>query len=75
MTDIARLAGVSVATVSRALSNSQLVNATVRCDNRLGGRLATEHLLASGAQRVLFMGDADLPEIGQRMQGLRDVHV
>ena len=53
----------------------QQLYATVGGDNRLGGRLATEHLLAWGAQRVLFMGDSELPEIGQRMQGWRDAHV
>ena len=53
----------------------QQLYATVGGDNRLGGRLATEHLLALGAQRVLFVGDPELPEIGQRMQGWRDAHV
>ena len=52
----------------------QQLYATVGGDNRAGGRLATEHLLSRGARRVLFMGDPELPEIGQRMQGWRDAH-
>lgn len=42
---------------------------TVGGDNLLGGELATRHLLDQGAKRVLFMGDPELPEIGQRQQG------
>jgi len=43
-------------------------------DNLAGGRLATAHLLAGGAQRVLFMGDSALPEIGQRRAGWLAAH-
>ncbi|OGB08411.1 MAG: LacI family transcriptional regulator [Burkholderiales bacterium RIFCSPHIGHO2_12_FULL_69_20] len=52
----------------------QQLYATVGGDNRAGGRLATAHLLASGARRVLFMGDPELPEIGLRLQGYADAH-
>lgn len=52
----------------------QQLYATVGGDNRAGGRLATAHLLAGGARRVLFMGDPELPEIGQRLQGYLDAH-
>jgi len=52
----------------------QQLYATVGGDNLSGGRLATAHLLAGGAQRVLFMGDPELPEIGQRQQGWADAH-
>ena len=45
---------------------------TVGSDNVLGGRQATEHLLACGARRVVFMGDHQLAEIGQRHQGYLD---
>ncbi len=52
----------------------QQMYATVGGDNVNGGRQATAHLLAGGARQVLFMGDAELPEIGQRLQGYRDAH-
>jgi len=52
----------------------QQLYATVGGDNQRGGCLATAHLLASGARRVLFVGDPDLPEIGQRYQGYLKAH-
>ncbi|HSW04029.1 LacI family DNA-binding transcriptional regulator [Aquabacterium sp.] len=48
--------------------------ATVGGDNLTGGRLATAHLLAQGARRVVFFGDTELPEIGLRCQGWRAAH-
>ena len=44
----------------------------VGVDNRRGGRIAAEHLLARGRRRLVFVGDPGEPEIGQRADGFRD---
>ena len=46
---------------------------TVGTDNLLGGRLATEHLIARGARQLAYFGDTRTPEIAQRHQGFVDV--
>ncbi len=43
----------------------------VGSDNRKGGELAAEHLIASGRRRIAFLGDERLPEIGHRFEGYR----
>ena len=45
---------------------------TVGSDNYLGGKLATEHLLAQGRKKFAFLGDTRYPETRQRYRGYRD---
>ena len=45
---------------------------TVGTDNRLGGRMATEHLIARGRRSLLFLGDPRAPEIRLRQSGFHD---
>lgn len=45
---------------------------SVGSDNRLGGRMATEHLLSLGCRKLAFFGDPSVPEVEQRLAGFRD---
>jgi DNA-binding LacI/PurR family transcriptional regulator len=45
----------------------------VGTDNRLGGRLAAERLIAGGAQRLAFLGDTTAIEFAARFAGAQDV--
>jgi DNA-binding LacI/PurR family transcriptional regulator len=47
---------------------------TIGCDNRAGGRVATEHLLAQGRRRIAFLGACDdhYPEFRERWLGYCD---
>ena len=44
----------------------------VGTDNRLGGRVAGEHLVGAGARRIAFLGDVRAPELRLRFEGLTD---
>ncbi len=49
---------------------------TLGCDNRLGGRLATDHLLDLGRRRIVFMGatHSGAPEFQDRYLGYCEAH-
>ncbi len=49
----------------------QQLYCSVGGDNVMGGLVATRHLLHSGRRRVLFAGDAQLPEVYLRREGWR----
>ena len=58
--------------VAWGVSKPGQVHCAVGTDNRLGGRLAGEQLLAGGARRIAFLGDARAPELRDRFNGLAD---
>jgi DNA-binding LacI/PurR family transcriptional regulator len=62
--------GVPLAVWGAALPSSNYF--IVGGDNRLGGRLATEHLIACGRKKIMFLGDTRLPEVALRFEGYRD---
>jgi DNA-binding LacI/PurR family transcriptional regulator len=45
----------------------------VGTDNRLGGRLAAERLIAAGATRLAFLGDTTAMEFAARFAGAQDI--
>ncbi|ANU07060.1 LacI family DNA-binding transcriptional regulator [Paraurantiacibacter namhicola] len=45
----------------------------VGSDNLLGGKLAAEKLIASGAKKLAFVGDTNAPEFAARFSGARQV--
>ena len=45
----------------------------VGTDNRLGGRMAAERLIAAGARRIAFLGDTTPMEFAARFAGAQDV--
>lgn len=48
------------------------VHCTVGVDNRAGGRLAGECLIAAGRKRLAFLADTAAPELSERFLGLCD---
>ena len=48
------------------------IHCTVGVDNRIGGRLAGECLIAAGRKRLAFLGEAIAPELKDRYDGLCD---
>lgn len=42
---------------------------TIGTDNRTGARAITEHLLATGRRRLVFLGNPKMPELGLRYAG------
>jgi DNA-binding LacI/PurR family transcriptional regulator len=62
--------GVPIAVWGAALPGSNYF--IVGSDNRLGGKLATEHLIACGRKKIMFLGDTRLPEVALRFEGYRD---
>jgi DNA-binding LacI/PurR family transcriptional regulator len=51
---------------------AQQLYCSVGGDNVAGGAMATAHLLAAGRGRIVFLGDARLPEVALRLQGYRE---
>jgi DNA-binding LacI/PurR family transcriptional regulator len=62
--------GVPIAVWGAALPGSNYF--IVGSDNRLGGELATQHLIACGRKKIMFLGDTRLPEVALRFEGYRD---
>jgi len=52
----------------------QQLYCSVGGDNIAGGAQATRHLLQAGRERIVFLGDADLPEVWLRRQGYFQAH-
>lgn len=47
---------------------------TVGSDNRLGGEIATRHLIEAGRRRIAFLGDRNQPEVTLRYEGFVAAH-
>ncbi len=48
------------------------VHCSIGTDNRHGGWIAGQHLIARGARRLAFLGDVEAPEFRLRFEGLCD---
>lgn len=65
----AAVAGVPLVVWGTHLRSQKYIS--VGTNNRQGGTLATEHLLAKGRKDIVFMGDSALPEVKHRFDGYR----
>lgn len=67
---IERVAGQYRPLVAWGVHEAGQRHCAVGTDNRVGGRLAGEHLVARGARRIGFLGEVGGPEIAQRFEGV-----
>lgn len=68
-----RFAGFGLPVVAWGEPVPGLTVPVIGSDNRLGGRLAAEHLVAHGRRRLLFLGNPQHPEVAGRLEGVREV--
>jgi LacI family transcriptional regulator len=68
--ELARLRRTGIPSVLSAQRASDPEQPSVSIDHRRGGRLATEHLLATGRRRLAFVSDTlDLHQVAERFAG------
>lgn len=70
---LAQIEGFGLPTVAWGEPVSGVKVPVVGSANHSGGRLAAEHLVASGRSRLLFLGDDQHPEVAARLAGCREV--
>jgi DNA-binding LacI/PurR family transcriptional regulator len=70
---LAQIEGFGLPTVAWGEPVSGVKVPVVGSANHAGGRLAAEHLVASGRTRLLFLGDGQHPEVAARLGGCREV--
>lgn len=66
---IERVAGYYKPMVVWGVHRADQVHCSVGSDNRAGGRMAAEHLIARGCRTLMFLGDNQPPEMQERYQG------
>ena len=71
MNDIAKTSTPIVAWGGRLDSQNYC---TVGSDNRLGGYMATRHLLEQDRSKISFVGHRGMPELALRYEGYRNAH-
>lgn len=67
-----QLAGRGIRSVVVGPIRDSATVASVLFDDRAGGRLAGEHLVALGRRRILFLGNPAVSQSNDRLAGLRD---